>query len=287
MLSGLLKRIVILLIVAATLCSLTVCTVAISDNALWEDSKTYVLLAAGGESNSDLCFAAVKVKLDRAINRIYLLFMLEFSEFNDDKLSGVVMDFNNLGKVRVMSDGTADYDSETYFAQLDDELADKNSKNVLIETTVGIKDGLPKDIFMDVNIIDTNGVRSNTLSADMTEEDQSFFLTGEDENNVTEKTKKTAKTKTTKVKSTKPKTTKHRTTKIKTSKTKTDKAEENNDIAVIETESGINSEIGVNNNRRRLALMFGAGAAVVAASAGCAAAIKNKKKHDENRGRKK
>lgn len=285
MLSGLLKRILILLIIAATLCSLTVCTVAISDNALWEDSKTYVLLAAGGESNSDLCFAAVKVKIDRAINRIYLLFMLEFSDFNDDKLSGVVMNFNNLGNIRVMSDGTAEFDSEIYFAQLDDELADRNSKNVLIETTVGIKDGIPENIGMDVNIIDTNGVRSNTFSADITDEEPNSDTPNGDK---TENQGKTKKTKTTKVKTTKVKTTKYKTTKVKTSKTKTDKnakGEKDEEIAVIETESGINSDIGVNNNRRKLALMFGAGAAVVAATAGCAAAIKNKKKH-ENRGQK-
>lgn len=285
MLSGLLKRILILLIIAATLCSLTVCTAAISDNALWEDSKTYVLLAAGGESNSDLCFAAVKVKIDRAINRIYLLFMLEFSDFNDDNLSGVVMNFNNLGNIRVMSDGTAEFDSEIYFAQLDDELADRNSKNVLIETTVGIKDGIPENIGMDVNIIDTNGVRSNTFSADITDEETNSDTPNGDK---TENQGKTKKTKTTKVKTTKVKTTKYKTTRVKTSKTKTDKnakGEKDEEIAVIETESGINSDIGVNNNRRKLALMFGAGAAVVAATAGCAAAIKNKKKH-ENRGQK-
>ena len=276
------KRILILLIIAVTLCSLTVCTAAISDNALWEDSKTYVLLAAGGESNSDLCFAAVKVKIDRAINRIYLLFMLEFSDFNDDKLSGVVMNFNNLGNIRVMSDGTAEFDSETYFAQLDDELADRNSKNVLIETTVGIKDGIPQNIGMDVNIIDTNGIRSNTFSADITDEEPNSDTPNGDK---TESRDKTKKTKTTKVKTTKIKTAKHKTTKVKTSKTKTDKGEKDEEIAVIETESGINSDIGVNNNRRKLALMFGAGAAVVAATAGCAAAIKNKKKH-ENRGQK-
>lgn len=282
MLSGLLKRILILLIIAATLCSLTVCTAAISDNALWEDSKTYVLLAAGGESNSDLCFAAVKVKVDREINRIYLLFMLEFSDFNDDKLSGVVMNFNNLGNIKVMSDGTAEFDSETYFAQLDDELADRNSKNVLIETTIGIKDGIPENIDMDVNIIDTNGVRSNTFSADITDEEPNSDTPDGDETGNRDKTKKT---KTTKTKTTKAKTTKYKTTKAKTSKTKTDKGEKDEEITVIETESGINSDIGVNNNRRKLALMFGAGAAVVAASAGCAAAIKNKKKH-ENRGQK-
>ncbi len=280
------KRILILLIIAATLCSLTICTAAISDNALWEDSKTYVLLAAGGESNSDLCFAAVKVRFDREINRIYLLFMLEFSDFNDDKLSGVVMNFNNLGNIRIMSDGTVEFDSETYFAQLDDELADRNSKNVLIETTVGIKDGIPENIGMNVNIIDTNGIRSNTFSADITDEEPSSATSNDDK---AENRDLTRKTKTTKVKTTKVKTTKYKTTKVKTSKTKTEKRardEKDEEVDVIETESGINGDIGVNNNRRKLALMFGTGAAVVAAAAGCASAIKNKKKH-ENRGQKK
>lgn len=273
-----LKRILILFVAVAILFSLTVCTSAISDNALWEDSKTYVLLAAGGESNSDLCFAVVKVKLDRKINRIYLLFMLEFTEFNDDKLSGVVMNFNSLGDIRVMSDGTVDFDQEIYFAQLDDELADRNSKNVLIETTVGIKDGIPENIGMNVNIIDTNGVRSNTFKTDITDEGTTSDSPTDDETEGRAQTKKTTKTKTTK-----EKTTKIKTTKVKTEKSKTAKSEKDEEPTVIETE--INSDIGANNNRRKLALMFGAGAALVAMSAGCAAAINNKKKH-ENRGQK-
>ncbi len=271
-----LKRILILFVAVAILFSLTVCTSAISDNALWEDSKTYVLLAAGGESNSDLCFAVVKVKLDRKINRIYLLFMLEFTEFNDDKLSGVVMNFNSLGDIRVMSDGTVDFDQEIYFAQLDDELADRNSKNVLIETTVGIKDGIPENIGMNVNIIDTNGVRSNTFKTDITDEGTTSDSPTDDETEGRTQTKKTTKT-------TKAKTTKIKTTKVKTEKSKTAKSEKDEEPTVIETE--INSDIGANNNRRKLALMFGAGAALVAMSAGCAAAINNKKKH-ENRGQK-
>ena len=51
------------------------------------------------------------------------------------------MNFNGMGNIKMMCDGTADYDSNVYFAELEDELHDVHSKNVLLETTVGIKSG--------------------------------------------------------------------------------------------------------------------------------------------------
>ena len=174
-LSGFLKRIGILLLISAVIVSHTFNTGAISDNGLWEDSKLCVFLEADGESNSDLCFAAVKVKYDLSIHRIYLLFMLEFNDFNDDLLSGVIMNFNGMGEVTVMSDGTAEYNDNVYFAELNDELADNNSMNILLETTVGIKAGIPDNLVMDVRVVDTNGVKSNTYSVDISEDEEETY----------------------------------------------------------------------------------------------------------------
>jgi len=110
------------MIISAILCSSVSTALAISDNSLWEDAELCPFLEAGEESNSDLCFAAVKVKYDRSINRIYLLFTLEFNEFNNIESCGVIMNFNGMGNIKVMCDGTADYDSNVYFAELEDEL---------------------------------------------------------------------------------------------------------------------------------------------------------------------
>jgi hypothetical protein len=166
------KIIIVLMIISAILCSSVSTALAISDNALWEDAELCPFLEAGEESNSDLCFAAVKVKYDRSINRIYLLFTLEFNEFNNIESCGVIMNFNGMGNIKMMCDGTADYDSNVYFAELEDELHDVHSKNVLLEITVGIKSGVPENVIMNVNVIDTNGVKSNTYNVDITEDEE-------------------------------------------------------------------------------------------------------------------
>lgn len=276
-LSGFLKRIGILLLIPTVIVSYTLNVGAISDNGLWEDSKLCVFLEADGESNSDLCFAAVKVKYDRSVHRIYLLFMLEFNDFNDDLNSGVIMNFNGMGEVTVMSDGTAQYNDNVYFAELNDKLADKNSKNVLLETTVGIKSGIPDNLVMDVRVIDTNGVKSNTYSVDISE-DAEEETDPDEEADSTEKTGRTAKAKTTK-----PKTTKVKTTRSKKSTTQNDDDEDGDEEpqTVINTYSG--EAVTPDNGRKRLTLALGSAAAVIAVAAGCAAGIKNRKKDESKK----
>lgn len=282
------KIIIILMIISAILCSSVSTALAISDNALWEDAELCPFLEAGEESNSDLCFAAVKVKYDRSINRIYLLFTLEFNEFNNIESCGVIMNFNGMGNIKMMCDGTADYDSNVYFAELEDELHDVHSKNVLLEITVGIKSGVPENVIMNVNVIDTNGVKSNTYNVDITEDEEpigyadeaAIMDSGERDAKV-----KTAKVRTTKIKTTKHKTTKHKTTKRKTTKPKksrtgkaTDNDSENEDeISQAVIDSGIGDEVEINNRRKKLMLALGVAATLVAVAAGCTAGIKNRK----------
>ena len=274
-LSGFLKRIGILLLISAVIVSYTLNVGAISDNGLWEDSKLCVFLEADGESNSDLCFASVKVKYDRSIHRIYLLFMLEFDDFNDDRLSGVIMNFNGMGEVTVMSDGTAEYNDNVYFAELNDESADNYSMNIMLETTVGIKSGIPDNLVMDVRVIDTNGVKSNTYSVDISEDAEEETDPNEEADS-TQKTGRTAKAKTTK-----PKTTKVKTTRSKKSTTQKDDAEDDEPQTVINTFSG--EAVTPDNGRKRLTLALGAAAAVIAVAAGCAAGIKNRKKDESKK----
>lgn len=282
------KIIIILMIISAILCSSVSTALAISDNALWEEAELCPFLEAGEESNSDLCFAAVKVKYDRSINRIYLLFTLEFNEFNNIESCGMIMNFNGMGNIKMMCDGTADYDSNVYFVELEDELHDVHSKNVLLETTVGIKSGVPENVIMNVNVIDTNGVKSNTYNVDITEDEEpigyadeaAIMDSGERDAKV-----KTAKVRTTKIKTTKHKTTKHKTTKRKTTKPKksrTGKAADNdseNEDEMSQTviDSGIGNEVEINNRRKKLMLALGVAATLVAVAAGCTAGIKNRK----------
>lgn len=272
------KIIIILMIISAILCSSVSTALAISDNSLWEDAELCPFLEAGEESNSDLCFAAVKVKYDRSINRIYLLFTLEFNEFNNIESCGVIMNFNGMGNIKMMCDGTADYDSNVYFAELEDELHDVHSKNVLLETTVGIKSGVPENVIMNVNVIDTNGVKSNTYNVDITEDEEPIGYA--DEAAIMDSGERDAKVKTAKVRTTKIKTTKRKTTKPKKSRTgkATDNDSENEDeMSQAVIDSGIGNEVEINNRRKKLMLALGVAATLVAVAAGCTAGMKNRK----------
>ena len=272
------KIIIILMIISAILCSSVSTALAISDNALWEDAELCPFLEAGEESNSDLCFAAVKVKYDRSINRIYLLFTLEFNEFNSIESCDVIMNFNGMGNIKMMCDGTADYDSNVYFVELEDELHDVHSKNVLLETTVGIKSGVPENVIMNVNVIDTNGVKSNTYNVYITEDEEPIGYA--DEAAIMDSGERDAKVKTAKVRTTKHKTTKHKTTKPK--KSRTGKAADNDsesedEMSQVVIDSGIGDEVEINNRRKKLMLALGVAATLVAVAAGCTAGMKNRK----------
>lgn len=290
-----------LLMAFAILCTATFGASAISGNGVWRDSTECPILDANEESNNDLNFALVKVRYDYQINRIYLLFTFEFEKFNDIDSCGVIMNFNRMGNIKMMCNGTAEYNNSIYFAELEDELHDASSRNVLLEATVGIKSGIPDNVIMDLIVVDTNGVKSNTYEVDITEEIE------EPEDNPGEETKKTSAEKTTKEKTTKVKTTKVRTTKkkttkkkttkrkttkrktaktkkTKTKKAKTNKAEDDDedyydeDDSQVVIDSGIDNNIEINNRRKKLMLALGAAAAIVAIAAGCAAGIKNRKK---------
>lgn len=291
-----------LLMAFAILCTTTFGASAISGNGLWRDSTECPILDSDEESNSDLSFAMAKVKYDYDNNRIRLLFTFEFKKFNDVNSCGVIMNFNGMDNIKMMYDGSAEYNNDVYYVEPEGHpLYDASSRNVLLETTVGIKSGIPDNVIMNLIVLDTNGVKSNTYEVDITEEIE------EPEDNPGDVTKKTSAEKTTKEKTTKVKTTKVRTTKIKTTKkkttkrkstkrkstkakkTKTKKAktnkagdddedydEEDDSQEIID--SGIDSNIEINNRRKKLMLALGAAAAIVAIAAGCAAGIKNRKK---------
>ncbi len=193
------------------------------------------------------------------------------------------MNFNGMGNIKMMCDGTADYDSNVYFVELEDELHDVHSKNVLLETTVGIKSGVPENVIMNVNVIDTNGVKSNTYNVDITEDEEPIGYA--DEAAIMDSGERDAKVKTAKVRTTKIKTTKHKTTKRKTTKPKksrTGKAADNDsenedEMSQAVIDSGIGNEVEINNRRKKLMLALGVAATLVAVAAGCTAGIKNRK----------
>lgn len=270
-------RIVGLLITVCIITMMTVGANAFLDSAAWNDADLYVILDEEEKSNNDLKFASVKVKYDYDSNRVKILFMLEFNEIKDVMKCGVRMNFNNLGTITLLSDGTAEFDPEIYYAALDEETSDIYTGSVGLEVTVGIKDGIPEKLVMAADIIDSNGIRSNTFNVDITQDPY------ETDKNSTEG-EQTTKRKTTKRNSAKSKTTKVKTTKAKKTKLTTQKNKSEQSKTVID--SGINANIQQDNRRKRLTLAFGVSAAVVALTAGTAAAVKSKntnkdRGHDE------
>ena len=131
---------------------------------------------------------------------------------------------------------------------------------------------------MNVNVIDTNGVKSNTYNVDITEDEEPIGYA--DEAAIMDSGERDAKVKTAKVRTTKIKTTKHKTTKPKKSRTgkAADNDSENEDeMSQAVIDSGIGNEVEINNRRKKLMLALGVAATLVAVAAGCTAGIKNRK----------
>ena len=240
---------------------------AISDNALWEDSRVYELVS-DSRSNNDLDYAVAKVKYDYPSNRIHILFMMSYNSFTDESNTGIKMKFNDLGTVTLMSDGTYDYNDGVYFAQIDDVMSDFRTATVYIETTVGIKSGIPKKLVMTSTIFDTDGVASNEFVTDISDIDIEETTT-----------EKTSKTKTSKVRTTKIKTTKIKTTKAK--KTTASKTKKQDDKITVSSYATIkaNSRITAKNNNDKIKIAVACVCiAVCFATIGCVAGIKSKPK---------
>jgi hypothetical protein len=125
---------------------------------------------------------------------------------------------------------------------------------------------------MYVNVLDTNGIKSNTFSVDLTED------TDDESDNTVAASNKSSSTKTTKVKTTKTKTTKTKTTRTKKTTTQKEDEEEEDIQTVIIADT--DDDVSTKNDRRNLTLGLGAAAALTALAAGCVTGIKNKKKDE-------
>lgn len=291
------KRFFILLISALFILSLSLSSFcAAPDISDWFDAETYEILSDGSQSNSAVDCVILKIKRDYDSNRLHMLFMVEMSSFNSEENAGLKIRFSNIGTVKIMCSGESEYDDELFFAEINGTLSDVRSKTLFIETTVGIKDGIPDDLILDFTVYDTDGIASNTFSADISVESEDAEAEGqndgdddEDSENGKKKTtkKKTTKKKTTKKKTTKKKTTKKKTTKKNSSKQGNDDDEEfnyydsdseNADI-ILDGEDRIESR-----NERRTVLITCAASMIACLIGGCAVFIANK--HKNNNGGK-
>lgn len=245
----------------------------VSDEAFWHDSTVYTVLEHGEVSNSTLDFAFLKVKYDYDAHRVHLLFMLTFDDFEDETKSGVKMELNGTDTVELYCDGTGKYDTELFFAEMEQASSPVTCSQCL-EVTLGIKEGIPEKLIMRVSFTDTFGDTSNTFELDITPAADEPTQAEENSTKTTKKIK-TAKVKTTKTKKTvKPKT-----------KSDDDKAKnELTGTTANYTGAPKKLEVYTEKNGKKTVLIIGVSAAVLMVAAGCTAAIVNKEKDKGKRG---
>lgn len=283
------KKIILLFLSASLFISLAFSSYASDiDFEKWNQCRLFEILEYGKESNSDYNGAFLRTDTQKDINQIHFLIMANLEKLGDESKAGVKIKFNNIGTVKLFCDGSTEYDSNKFFAEVDNVLTDNGANDIWIEFTVGIKSGIPDNLVTEFTLYDTDGVASNTYSIDISEysEDE---MPDPDSGEYPERTSaksqkesalKTAKVKTTKVKTTKHKTTKYKTTKVKTSKSKSAKESDNeyeSDEAVAEIEDF--DDVQVNSDKNKLIIICAISAAVFAAG-GFAAGIANSKKNN-------
>lgn len=191
------KIIVIAVAVAVIINAFSVISLASMDEQFWDKSQIYTVIEEREKSNCAIDCAICKVLFDNSSNRIHLLFMLSLDSFADENLCGIQLDFNSLGKIKLMKNGENEYNDAVYFAELDTK-ADSVSKTLYLEVTVGIKQGIPQSLNMSVIFTDTQGVNSNTYKLDISPAE--IPASSEDKADGKTKKSKTAVSKTTKTK---------------------------------------------------------------------------------------
>lgn len=254
--------------------------------AKWNECAMYPVLSDGSDSNSDVEFIALRVNPELESNQLHMLFIVNLTSFEDEANAGISISFNDLGTVELFCDGTADYDSEVFFAEIDNLFSDENSMLLEMEITVGIKPGIPDNLILSLNMYDTHGIASNTYEVDITDsyaEEVSEDEAAASADGAAEKTVKTKKVRTTKYKTTKVKTTKVKTTKTKTSKDNSDEEEIVYEVNEKNLQSDVFEDVHVENDKNKL--IFICAAAVIACTAGgCAVGIANSRKKKKDRG---
>lgn len=256
----------------------------------WNDFPVYNIMENGSDSNSDIDFITLRVNPELESSQLHMLFTAVLSSFEDETKAGLRINFNDLGTVELRCDGTEEYDSEIFFAEIDKSFSDEGTMMFGMEITVGIKPGIPDNLILSFNMYDTRGIASNTYEVDITDSYAEEMPEDEEaENSAEEAAKENVKTK--KVRTTKYKTTKVKTTKAKTSRTtKSKTAKENTDEDEIEYEvneknlqSDAFEDVHVENDKTKL--IYICAAAVIACTAGgCAVGIANSRKKKNDRG---
>lgn len=127
--------------------------------AEWDGATVYKLV--DGESNCNVNFAAVKVKLDAENSAVFLCFMFIDPNLEADNAAvGVSLSVENSAPFEITaSSSPAGYDIGKY--SFDGAITVDENSGATCEMRIGFKEGLPKTIACTVRFIDANGEPSN------------------------------------------------------------------------------------------------------------------------------
>ena len=127
--------------------------------AEWDGATAYKLI--DGESNCNVNFAAVKVKIDAENSAIFMCFMFIDPNLDaENALAGVSLAVENSTPFVITASSTpAVYDIEKY--SFDGAISVDENNGATCEMRIGFKEGLPKTIGCTVRFIDASGEPSN------------------------------------------------------------------------------------------------------------------------------
>ena len=176
----------------------------------------------------------------------------------------------------MFADGSeAEYDDEIYYAACE-TVCDGSSGAIYLDTTVGVKRGIPGNVRLTVSFRDADGVRSNTFVQDITQ------LAEE----TTQSTKASAASRVKKVKTVKTsKTKKSKTTKTTRTAAETSGTEPQSSRQI--TIPGKTVTVGKDNKQKILAAAAGAAVLAVGIGVGCAQGIRKKNGKSDDKGAEK
>lgn len=198
----------------------------ISNGNEWHDATAYVLV--DGESNCNINFGAVMVKFDNENSCVYMCFSFIDPELETDNPDCGVKISVNGSRFFVVDASSSPLNEEIDRYSFDGAVSSNEVSGGVCEVRVGFKEGLPRQIDCDVQLIDSKGEPSNHYNLSLinegyTETTALEIMPTHDNSdpyyNPDLLTEKSTTEKTTKKKTTKPTTEKETTRKKKTTTT--------------------------------------------------------------------
>lgn len=174
--------------------------------AEWNQLEETIVIAEDGvNTNSGLKNALMKVRYDYPSHRMTMLFMLRYNSFTDSENIGISFNINGGDDIVLHLNGESEYNEDLYFVEFLTS-STPTAGVVYFEVVLGIKEGIPEQQLLTAKFYDPDGVVSNTLTADLTPQDETTI--GEETTIRTTKTNKSKVTGTENPDKEKPTTTK-------------------------------------------------------------------------------